>query len=320
MDANAAGLSPLSFGVNNLEQPEEKVTGKTDTGWEVIPLDSPVSGRPKLIFEGMEAETTSPNDITLLDRTTFPLKLSVRKMANAFSKGATTGGLVTGIIGAGAGKLIGSGVGAGLGGLVKLAKMIQGKHSDAIERGAMLGGTVGAVIGGLGAGIPGAAIAALAFGVCQLGERIVNLPFDIYHAVTANKLELPEHFFVKIYQELMEAAKDIMETIKVLSSPVRLMDALDELQVQAEDLDLEKLAKAYRNRSLEVHPDKGGTDASFQRLSAANQTLKVALGLSTPLVEQIQLQESLRQGKAEVDTEVEIDLDIDELHVNVELF
>ena len=295
MDIKATYLTPLVFSAPDLNPSEqETLRGQTDSGWEVIPLDSPVE-EPKLLFQGMQDKVApTSKETTLLDRIAFPLKASAVRISNAITAGATVGGVGFGAVGAGIGAGIGGGLGACVGGLMKLANMAKGKDSQALKIGAMLGGIVGAVIGGIGTGLPGAVIGAMGFAVVQLVGGVFQLPCDLYYAFTAEKLELPANLFTEALKYLKEASVVLIETVSLLSQPISLKDALDEMQVTAKDLNQKSLKKAYHRRSRQTHPDKGGSEEAFQRVDQANKLLELALNMSTPLEQLAETQEKLR--------------------------
>lgn len=60
-----------------------------------------------------------------------------------------------------------------------------------------------------------------------------------------------------------------------LSEAISLPDAMTILGIDPdEDIDQEKVKKAYRSASMKAHPDRGGSDADMQKVNAAYAKLK----------------------------------------------
>lgn len=292
MDSVTAN-QPMSHGVLHQAEPQVVQRGTTGSGLQVVPLERPRSYNPGRLFE--EPSTQPPlRKASLFERMTYPFRAAGQRLENEAFAGGIAGGLVLGSFGACIGGAVGAGVGACIGGLAKLATA----DNSSVLKGVLKGTLVGAAVGGSITGLPGAIIGALGLSVCSLASDVIRFPLDIIHAFRSASPEMPANLPEATFRKLYKYAQELLDTTTLfLGKRMSLSVALDELGLEAESLNKNKLDKTFRMRSLHVHPDKKpddpGAELAFKRLSDAKETLAQALELKTPLPRLVELQKKL---------------------------
>lgn len=145
----------------------------------------------------------------LRDRIAYPFRAIKNRIINS----ANLGGFIVSGLTVCVPMLVGAGVGGIAGGIVKLAKLIANKDSDALKMGAIIGG----VVMGLLAALPSIAVglvSQVAFAVVGLVASVFFLPVDIYHAATLDQSKLkPDHIVPRIRQVLANNWENITKHI-----------------------------------------------------------------------------------------------------------